>query len=221
MLMAIDYVQARQTMVESQVRTWDVLDPRVLDTLSRVRREDFVPPAYRALAFADLGLPLGHGEVMMKPVIEGRLLQALALQPDDEVLEIGTGSGFLTACLATLAHRVTSVDLRSDFVQAAQTRLLGAGLGNAELAVTEAVRDFAPGRSFDAIAVTGAVHSIPARFLDWLRPGGRLFAIRGESPAMQAVLVRHAGDGRFSEESLFETDLPYLAHAAPPPRFTL
>ena len=219
--MAIDYAQARQTMVESQVRTWDVLDPRVLDTLSRVRREDFVPAAYRALAFADLGLPLGHGEVMMKPVVEGRLLQALALGADDEVLEIGTGSGFLTACLAALARRVTSVDVRSDFVQAAQARLLTAGLGHVALEVAEAVHAFAPGRSFDAIAVTGAVHSIPARFLDWLRPGGRLFAIRGESPAMQAVLVRHAGDGRFSEESLFETDLPYLAHAAPPPRFTL
>ncbi len=219
--MDLDFAQARQTMVESQVRTWDVLDPRVLDTLSRVRREDFVPTAYRALAFADLDLPLDHGEVMMKPVVEGRLLQALALQPGDEVLEIGTGSGFLTACLATLARRVVSVDLHGDFVQTAQARLLAAGLGNVELVVAEAVRDFAPGRSFDAIAVTGALYSIPERFLDWLRPDGRLFAIRGESPAMQAVLVRHAGADRFSEESLFETDLPYLAHAAPPPRFTL
>ncbi len=219
--MALDFAQARQTMVESQVRTWDVLDPRVLDTLSRVHREDFVPAAYRALAFADIDLPLGHDEVMMKPVVEGRLLQALALQPGDEVLEIGTGSGFLAACLATLARRVVSVDRHGDFVRAAQTRLLAAGLGNVELVVAEAVRDFAPGRSFDAIAVTGALYHIPERFLDWLRPGGRLFAIRGESPAMQAVLVRDTGAGRFSEESLFETDLPYLVHAAPPPRFTL
>ncbi|MDE1898132.1 MAG: protein-L-isoaspartate O-methyltransferase [Xanthomonadaceae bacterium] len=219
--MTLDFAQARQTMVESQVRTWDVLDPRVLDVLSRVHREDFVPAAHRALAFADLELPLGHDEVMMKPVVEGRLLQALALQPGDEVLEIGTGSGFLTACLATLARRVISVDLHGDFVHAAQTRLLAAGLGNVELVVAEAVCGFVPGRRFDAIAVTGALYRIPERFLDWLRPGGRLFAIRGESPAMQAVRVQDSGAGRFSEESLFETDLPYLAHAAPPPRFAL
>lgn len=217
--MAMNFDLARQNMVENQVRPWEVLDGRVLDVLRRVRREDFVPAAHRQLAFADLNLPLGHGEVMMKPILEGRLLQALELKPEDSVLEIGTGSGFLTACLASLAAQVTSVDIHADFTAVAGERLKAAGIANAQLLTGEAVTEWQPQGMFDAVVVTGAVYRIPDRFLGWLKPGGRLLAIRGESPVQQAVVLTHEGNGRYHEESLFETDLPYLAHAQPPRRF--
>jgi protein-L-isoaspartate(D-aspartate) O-methyltransferase len=206
-------------MVENQVRPWDVLDARVLDALAQVRREDFVAPAHRRLAFADVSLPLGHGQVMMKPVIEGRVLQALDLKPAERVLEIGTGSGFLAACMARLAAHVTSVDVHGDFTADAQSRLQAAGIANVSLITADAVQDWQPQEKFDAIVVTGAVWQVPQRFLGWLKPGGRLLAIRGESPAQQAVLMTQTGAGGFREDYLFETDLPYLLHAEPPRRF--
>jgi protein-L-isoaspartate(D-aspartate) O-methyltransferase len=217
--MAMNFDQARQNMVENQVRPWEVLDGRVLDVLRHVRREDFVPAAHRQLAFADLNLPLGHGEVMMKPVVEGRVLQALALKPEDSVLEIGTGSGFLTACLANLAAQVTSVDVHADFTATASQRLQAAGIANVQLQTGEAVNDWQPQGTFDAVIVTGAVYRIPDRFLGWLKPGGRLLVVRGESPVQQVLVLTHEGNDRYREESLFETDLPYLAHAEPPRRF--
>lgn len=217
--MAMNIEQARLNMVENQVRPWDVLDARVLDVISRVRREDFVDAGHRQLAFADLCLPLGHGEVMMKPVVEGRVLQALELQPNDEVLEVGTGSGFLTACLATLSAHVTSVDIHADFTAAATERLQNAGVSNASLITGDAVAAWQPQGLFDALVVTGAVFDIPARWLTWLKPGGRLLVVRGQSPAQHATLLTHEGAGRYREEVLFETDLPYLTHAEPPQRF--
>jgi protein-L-isoaspartate(D-aspartate) O-methyltransferase len=219
--MAMNFDQARQNMVENQVRPWEVLDGRVLDVLGRVRREDFVAPAHRQLAFADMCLPIGHGEVMMKPVMEGRLLQALALKPEEHVLEIGTGSGFFTACLASLAARVTSVDIHADFTATAGQRLQAAGITNAELATGEAVNAWQPQGTFDVVVVTGAVYRVPDRFLGWLKPGGRLLAIRGESPVQQVVLLTNQGNGRYQEESVLETDLPYLANAEPPRRVVL
>lgn len=217
--MAMNFDQARQNMVENQVRPWEVLDGRVLDVLRHVRREDFVRAAHRQLAFADLNLPLGHGEVMMKPVVEGRVLQALALKPEDSVLEIGTGSGFLTACLASLAAHVTSVDVHADFTATASQHLQAAGITNVQLQTGEAVNDWQPQGTYDAVIVTGAVYRIPDRFLGWLKPGGRLLVVRGESPVQQVMVLTHEGNGRYREESLFETDLPYLAHAEPPRRF--
>ena len=216
--MPIDYEHARHTMIEQQVRPWEVLDPRVLAALAAVRREDFVPPRYRKLAFTDFEIPLEHGEMMMKPVVEGRMLQALSIAPDEEVLEIGTGSGFVTRCLCELARSVTSIDLHADFVQRAGARL--EGLGCVRLEVADAL-DYAPGRQFDAIAVTAAVTAIPQQFRDWLRPGGRLFVVRGQSPSQEALLVTRLAEGGFSEESLFETDLTYLRGAEPKPQFTL
>lgn len=215
----MNFEQARRNMVENQVRPWDVLDDRVLVALAHVRREDFVPPAYRQLAFADMCLPLGHGEVMMKPVVEGRVLQALGLTPTDRVLEIGTGAGFLTACLASLCAEVVSVDVHADFVAAAEERLRAAGIHNATLETGDAVRDWQPAGLFDAIVVGRAVFTVPARFLTWLKPGGRLLAMRGQSPAQQAVLLTPQGAGGYREESLFETDMPYLTHAEPPQSF--
>ncbi|RCS29208.1 protein-L-isoaspartate O-methyltransferase [Rhodanobacter denitrificans] len=217
--MAMNIEQARLNMVENQVRPWEVLDGRVLDVLGRVRREDFVAAEHRQLAFADLCLPLGHGEVMMKPVVEGRVLQALELLPTDSVLEIGTGSGFLTACLASLAARVSSVDIHADFTAAAARRLQNAGIANANVATGEAVNEWQPDGLFDALVVTGAVHAIPPRWLAWLKPGARALVIRGQSPVQQATLLTHEGAGRCREETLFETDLPYLTHAEPPQRF--
>jgi protein-L-isoaspartate(D-aspartate) O-methyltransferase len=215
----MNFEQARVNMVENQVRPWEVLDARVLDVLGSVRREDFVAAEHRQLAFADLTLPLGHGEVMMKPVVEGRVLQALELLPTDQVLEIGTGSGFLTACLAKLSAGVTSVDIHADFIAAAGERLSHAGIANVKLEVGEAVSAWQPSGVFDAVVVTGAVSQIPQRFLSWLKPGGRLLVVRGESPVQQVLLLTHEGNGRYREESLFETDLPYLKHAEPPRRF--
>lgn len=217
--MAMNFEQARLNMVENQVRPWEVLNGRVLDVISRVHREDFVDPAHRQIAFADLCLPLGHGEVMMKPVVEGRVLQALDLQPTDHVLEIGTGSGFLTACLAGLSAQVTSVDIHADFTAAAAQRLHAAGVTNVSLATAEAVTGWQPEGLFDALVITGAVFEIPPRWLGWLKPGGRVLAVRGQSPVQQAVLLTHEGAGRYREQALFETDLPYLTHAEPPQRF--
>jgi len=217
--MSLNFEQARAAMIEQQVRPWDVLDPRVLAALVNVRREDFVAPAHRQLAFADLQLPLAHGEFMLKPVVEGRLLQALALAPGDEVLEIGTGSGFFTACLARLAREVLSIDRHADFVEAARARLSEAGLANVRIEQAD-LFDWQPGRQFDAIVLTGAVATVPPMLADWLRPGGRLVLVRGLSPVQDAVSLARRGDALL-EESLFETDIPYLHGAAPVPRFTL
>ena len=216
--MSMNFDQARFAMIEQQVRPWDVLDPRVLEVMASVKREDFVPPAHRQLAFADLPLPLAHGEAMLKPVLEGRLLQALALEPGEEVLEIGTGSGFVTACLAQLARAVTSVEIHADFIATARARLEAAGIGNVRLECADAL-SWQPGRAFDAIAVTGAVASIPEAFAGWLRPGGRMFVVRGQSPVQEAVRATRRGDA-LHFESLFETDIPYLRGAAPAPAFT-
>lgn len=219
--MAMNFEQARLNMVENQVRPWEVLDGRVLDVLGRVRREDFVADQHRQLAFADLCLPLGHGEVMMKPVVEGRVLQALELLATDHVLEIGTGSGFLTACLASLAARVTSIDIHPEFTTLASARLEAGGFANVELGTAEAVREWQPAGQFDALVVTGAVAEMPSRWLTWLKPGARAVIVRGSSPVQHATLLTHEGAGRYREEILFETDLPYLIHAEPQPRFVL
>jgi protein-L-isoaspartate(D-aspartate) O-methyltransferase len=217
--MSMNLDQARFAMIEQQVRPWDVLDPRVLETLMMVHREDFVAPAHRQLAFADLPLPLAHGELMMKPVIEGRMLQALSLEAGDEVLEIGTGSGFVTACLARLARAVVSIDLHEDFVQAAREKLELAAIGNVRLVTADALH-WQPGRLFDAIAVTAAVARVPETFAQWLKPGGRLFVIRGLSPVQEAVRITRRPES-LHVESLFETDVPYLRGAEPVPHFVL
>lgn len=217
--MSLNFEQARAAMVEQQVRPWEVLDPRVLETIGAIPREDFVPAAHRQLAYADLALPLAHGETMLKPVIEGRLLQALALSPSDEVLEIGTGSGYLTACLASLARDVLSIDLHADFVDAAAQRLDRLGLRNARIETAD-VFGLALNRRFDAIAVGGAVASLPDAFANWLKPGGRMFVVRGRSPVQEALCLTRR-DESLQAESLFETDIPYLHGAEPVPHFTL
>jgi protein-L-isoaspartate(D-aspartate) O-methyltransferase len=158
---------------------------------------------------------------MMKPTVEGRLLQALALNSEDRVLEIGTGSGFVTACLARLAHSVTSIEHHADLADSARARIAAAGAHNVRIEHADAVKQFDTGERFDAVVVTGAIYALPDRFRQWVAPNGRLFAIVGESPAMQATLFTRADDTHWREDSLFETDLAYLTHAEPPRRFTL
>lgn len=219
--MIFDFDKARTAMVEQQIRPWEVLDPRVLDTLRSVPREEFVPAAHRKLAFSDLALPLPHGQQMMRPVVEGRMLQALALEVDGAALEIGTGSGFIAACLGHLGHEVLSVEIFPDLAEAAAARLARLGFSNVRVLARDALKDFDPGRRFDAIAVTGAVVRLPERFLNWLAPGGRLFVVEGRPPAMEAVLYVREGEGAVRRESLFETELPYLIGAEPEPHFRL
>ncbi|WP_374249074.1 protein-L-isoaspartate O-methyltransferase [Thermomonas sp.] len=219
--MSIDYARARarETMVEQQQRPWDVLDARVLDTLARVPREAYLADALRGLAYADTELPIGHGETTLKPVLEGRLLQALAPQPGESVLVIGAGSGYLVACMAALAREVVAVERHADLADAAQSRLAAQGIGNVVVRCADALA-WNPGRSFDVICVTGAVATLPARFVEWLNPDGRMFVVHGHAPVMEAALVRRTVNGHHVE-ALFETELPYLAGAAPVPAFTL
>lgn len=217
--MTIDFAKARETMVEQQVRPWDVFQPRVLETLARLPRERFVAEAHRALAYADLALPIGHGEAMLKPVIEGRALEALSIDAGEDVLEIGAGSGYLTACLGALARDVVSLERHADLAEAARGRLQAQAIANVQIETADAFA-WDTDRRFDAICVGGAVDVVPARFVRWLRPGGRMFVVHGRAPAMEAALVRPAADG-FVVESLFETELPYLAGGAPAPQFRL
>ncbi len=214
--MSIDYAKTRETMVEQQVRPWEVLDPRVLDTLVTIPREQYVPEALRALAYADMELPLGNGESMLKPVVEGRTLQALLPQAGETVLEIGTGSGYLTACLARLAREVVSLEIDPVLADRARATLSAQGVANASVEHADAYA-WSGSHGFDVICVTGAVSAIPAQFREWLAPSGRMFIVHGESPAMQAVRVNADG----SIDSLFETDLRYLKGGAPAPHFVL
>ena len=215
----MNFEQARFNMVEQQIRPWEVLDGRVLSLLETVQREDFVPVRYRKLAFADVAVPLEAGQVMMRPKIEARMLQALDLKEDETVLEIGTGSGFITACLAALAKRVVSVELFEDLHREAAARLADKNVNNAELFVGDVMGGWQPEQAHDVVVVTGSVHEIPEQFLGWVNPGGRMFVIRGESPAMEALLLTRQDVTEWAVESLFETDLPALVNASREPEF--
>lgn len=209
---------ARIQMVTQQVRAWEVLDPAVLRVLHDVPRERFVPPAYRSLAFADTAIPLPGGQRMLTPQLVGRILQALDVGSGDRVLEVGTGSGFLTACLGRLGAQVTSLEIDPALAETARLNLHDAGAVNCEV-LTQDVFAWQPPGTFDCIAVTGSVPLFEPRFQDWLEKDGRLFVTVGEAPAMDALLVRRTAAG-FTRETLFETVLPALSHAPQPERFT-
>ena len=213
----MDFETARFNMVEQQVRTWEVLDQAVLDRLSAIPRERFVPEDYLRLAYADTRIPLGGGDVMMPPREEARLLQALALAPGDHVLEVGTGSGFLAALAAGLARRVTTVEISPERKARAERSL--AEFGNVEVIEGDAVRGWEAAAPYDAIAVTGSLPVLDDSFLHQLKPGGRLFVVVGEAPAMEALLLTRTGAGDWATESLFETVLPPLAGAKRPNQF--
>lgn len=209
---------AREKMIEQQVRAWDVLEPDVLYVLRKIPREEFVPRDYTSLAFADTEIPIGHGETMMTPTVEGRVLQALALDGSEHVLEVGTGTGFLSACLASLGHHVTSVDVHEDFLKRAAENLADAGIDNVNLKHMDAMQELPSGK-FDAIALTGSVETLDTRFVDALRVGGRLFVVVGSGPAMDARLVTRTDESGWESTSLFETRLQSLVNGQRPPQF--
>jgi protein-L-isoaspartate(D-aspartate) O-methyltransferase len=216
--MPLNVESARQQMVAQQVRAGAVLDPAVLKILSEVPRERFVPPAYRSLAFADTAIPLPGGQHMMTPQLEGRVLQALDIAPQDQVLEIGTGSGFLTACLARLGGQVTSLEIRPALAEGARSALRDLGITPCEIRTEDAFQ-WQPAGPFNCIAVTGSLPVFDPRFQDWLAQGGRLFVVVGEPPAMGAWLIRRVTGREFLRQSLFETVLDPLDHAPQPERF--
>ncbi len=217
--MSMNFERARFNMVEQQIRPWEVLDGRVLSLLESIHREDFVPVKYRKLAFADMSIPLEAGQVMMRPNIEGRVLQALDLGEDETVLEIGTGSGFITACLASLAKSVVSVEIIEELHETAVAGLEEKNIRNTELFVGDVMRGWQPEQAHDVVVVTGSVPVVPEQFLGWVNPGGRMFIITGDSPAMEARLLSRLDVTQWREESLFETDLPRLINAEKPAEF--
>lgn len=215
----MNFEQARLNMVEQQIRPWEVLDQRVLDTIARVPREDFVPDRFRKLAFSDTSIPLGHDQCMMTPKVEARLLQALDIQPQDRCLEIGTGSGYLTALMASLGGAVHSVDLYDDFVESASTKLGKLGFSNASVVVADGVAAWEPGAPYDAIAVTASVPYVPEPFRMQLKSGGRLFVVVGAPPVMEAQLIVRIGEQEWRRESLFETELAAMIGLERPDTF--
>jgi len=217
--MSMNFEQARFNMVEQQIRTWEVLDARVLELLEKTHREDFVPVRYRKMAFTDMAIPMDHDQSMMKPVVEGRLLQALELKEDETVLEIGTGSGFITACLAQLAKQVVSVDIHAEFTRGAEAKLKEKDIQNVELETGDAMTGWQPEQAHDVLVVTGSVQDIPDHFRGWVNPGGRMFVVCGDEPAMEAKLLTKLNATEWREESLFETDLARLVNAETSPEF--
>jgi len=215
----MNFEQARGNMIEQQIRTWEVLDQEVLDLLLTVKREDFVPPAYRELAFADVEIPLGHGAAMLEPKIEARVLQALQLKKSAKVLEIGSGSGYMTALLATQAAHVYSVEIVPELVAMACANLQRAGIANVTIETGDGAHGWPSHAPYDAIFISAATPVLPREFLRQLKPGGRLIAFTGESPVVEAQLITQITDGVFDTVNLFETDIAPLVNAAQPERF--
>jgi protein-L-isoaspartate(D-aspartate) O-methyltransferase len=214
----LDVRIARRQMIEQQVRAWAVLDLRVLEAMERVPREEFAPPAYRELAFADMNVPLGHGQSMLAPKLEGRILQALALTPDDTVLEVGTGSGYFAACLGALARSVKSIEIHPELAASARANLARSDVHNVTVEAADAFAIDNTAR-YDAVVLTGSLPVYDARFESWLAIGGRLFVVVGHGTVMEARRLTLAGPGEWLQESLFETVMDPLRHAAEPPKF--
>ncbi|HBU28295.1 MAG: protein-L-isoaspartate O-methyltransferase [Thiobacillus sp. GWE1_62_9] len=211
--------QARYNMVEQQIRPWDVLDQDVLDLLFKVRREDFVPEAHRTLAFVDMEIPLGHGQTMWTPKLEARAIQELDIRATDRVLEIGTGSGYLTALLASRAAGVVSIDIFPEFTAAATQKLRAHGFDNVVLHTADAALDWPDDAGFDVIVLTGSTPLLSDALLHRLKVGGRLFAITGEAPVMQAQLITCTAPGATRSTTLFETCVAPLINAPHPAVF--
>jgi protein-L-isoaspartate(D-aspartate) O-methyltransferase len=210
---------ARNNMVEQQIRTWEVLDQDVLDLLYIVPREEFVAPAHRALAFCDLQIPIGEGERMWEPKLEARVLQELHLQKTDRVLEVGTGSGYLTALLMHRAAHVHSVELKPALAELGRRNLERHGADNVTLEIGDAARGWASRAPYDAIVLTGSTPLLPRSLMEQLAPGGRLFAVLGEAPAMTARLATAGAQHNWRATDLFETVVAPLVNAEQPARF--
>ncbi len=200
---------AKFNMIEQQVRPWEVLDNQVLSVLDAVNREDFVRDPYKGLAYADCQIPIADGVRMLPPTLEGRMLQALLLGEDDRVLEVGSGCGYLSACMARLAQRVSSIDRSADIIEFARANVTNCGLDNVEFA-EKGLAQVDEDQSYDVITVTASLNQVPDNLRQALKVGGRLFVIVGESPVMEALLITRVSESEWSSQSLFETDLPRL-----------
>lgn len=209
---------ARRQMIEQQVRAWEVLDLTVLDALQQVPREAFVPATYRELAFADTNVPIGHGQTMLAPKVEGRILQALEIRPDDHALEVGTGTGFFAACIGRLARSVRTIDLYPDFVAHANEAYHRTGVHNVVAETFDAMQ-LAERDAYDVIALTASLPVYDARFERALKVGGRLFVAVGTGPMLEARRITRTGSGEWVRESLFETGMAPMIHAPEPPKF--
>ncbi len=210
---------ARANMVQQQIRPWEVLDSKVLDLIAKLPREEFVPEQYRELAFADSEIAIGHDQKMMAPKVEARILQALNIQPEDNILEIGTGSGYLTACLAKMGAKVTSIDIQADFTSHAAELMEKQGIDNVKLITGDGLEFAQENGPFDVIVLTGSLPRIGEKLKRQLEMGGRLFAVAGDSPAMEATLITRVGDYQWREETIFETDLERLEAPDAAPQF--
>lgn len=217
--MNIEHV--RENMIKQQLRTWEVLDEQLLELLQQVPREDFVPPALRDLAFVDMSIPLDEGQIMMNPKVEARMLQALAIQPDEEVLEVGSGSGYVTALLAKLAKKVYSVEISPLLLHQVGEKLAAHSINNVVLEQGDAAQGWNTPAMYGVTAITGSLPILPHAFLESMTIGGRLFAIIGDAPVMEATLVTRVGNSDWSREVLFETELPPLTNVQQPERFVL
>lgn len=209
--------QARSNMIEQQVRPWDVLDQRVLDVLADIPRDAFVAEEHRQLAYTDYELPIGYGQFMFKPVLEGRLLQSLQLATTDHVLEVGAGSGYLTACVSRLAQRVNALEIVPELAESARVRLKELGVANAHILAQDAESTWDARDAYEAILIGGSVPAIPDYYKHKLATGGRLVAVVGspDEPTMEAVRLVRVSDTEWLTESLFETCLAPLSSTAP------
>ena len=220
---SMDFNKARFNMVEQQVRPWDVLDPRVLNVIGNIPREQFVPEQSRNLAYADTRIPIGHYEGrtshMLNPVIEGRLLQSLAIGEDDTVLQIGTGTGYVTACLATLARHVDSVDINPDMTALAEKNLARFEIANVTLSTGDGSTRWEQKQFYDCIAIMGSLPAIPDFYKKALKEGGRMFVVTGDAPVMKALLVTRISKNEWTLDELFETCIDPLINAEKPAQF--
>jgi len=212
--------QARFNMIEQQIRPWEVLDAHVLHLLSVVKREDFVPAGFKNLAFVDMEIPLAGGQCMLAPRVEARMLQDLAIQKHEKVLEIGTGSGYMAALLAHRAQRVISLEINAELARSARANLQAAGVLNAEVRHLDAARGVPVEAPFDVIVLSGSLAEIPQSLLGYLKVGGRLGAIIGDEPMMRATFVTRVGEAHFRTQQPWDTVAPRLLNFPEPSRFT-
>lgn len=218
-MLEFNFAAARRQMVDQQVRAWDVLDPQVIAAMEQLPREQYAPNAYRNLAYSDSDIPIGHGELMLSPQLQGRMLQALQIHSGDQILEIGTGTGYLSACIATMGARLDSLEIHADLAEAAKQRLSEHGIQSVNVVVDDGHTLSHDGPLYDAIIVTGSLPREDPSFPSRLAPGGRLVWIIGESPLMHLQRMVRSGETQWRSESLFETQVPPLVGAAVGPAF--
>jgi len=211
--------QARFNMVEQQIRPWNVLDADVLSLLSVVKREDFVPVAYKAMAFTDMEIPLGHGQCMLAPRVEARLLQDIAAKKHEKVLEIGAGSGYMTALLAHRAQHVVALEINPELAAMARTNLAKAGIHNAEVQLLDGSKGAPAEAPFDAIVLNGSVAEVPPALLAQLKVGGRLIAVVGNEPMMYTTLITRTSETDFKASQIWDTVIPRLLNFTEPSQF--